>query len=65
MQGALLHIKHDIYVFLVVYFCQFFRKKTGQASGPISNSQLSALLHVHLYPINHVVSMESHRDTLS
>ena len=40
-------------------------KKSDQASGPISIGQLSTLLHVHLQPIYHVVSMVSLRDTLS
>ena len=33
-------------------------KKTGQASRPISTARLNALLHLHLRPINLVVSKE-------
>ena len=42
-----------------------WRKKIGQANGLVSNGQLHALLRFHLHPINHVVYMESHWDTLS
>ncbi len=40
-------------------------KKSGQANGLISIGQLNTLLCLHTQPINHVVFMESHRDTLS
>ena len=38
-------------------------KKKGQANGLISIGQLNVLLRLHLQPINHVIFMESHRDT--
>jgi hypothetical protein len=40
-------------------------KKGGQADGLISIGKLSTLLCVHTQPIDHIVYMESHRDTLS
>ena len=40
-------------------------KKGGQANGPISIGLLNTLLCLHSQPINHVVFMGSHRDTLS
>lgn len=41
------------------------KKKNGQANGLVSNGQLHTLLCFHLHPINHVVYMVSHWDTLS
>ena len=40
-------------------------KKGGQANGLISIGRLNILLCVHFQPINHVVYMVSHWDTLS
>ena len=42
-----------------------FRKKGGQANGPISIGKLHALLRLHTQPIYHVVYMVSLRDILS
>jgi hypothetical protein len=43
----------------------FLAKKKGQANRLISIGQLNALLHFHLRPIYHVVSMVSDWDILS
>ena len=40
-------------------------KRKWSSQWTVSNGQLHALLHFHLHPINHVVYMESHWDTLS
>ena len=40
-------------------------KRNGQANGLISIGQLNVLLRLHLQPINHIIFMESHWDTLS
>ena len=47
------------------FMTSFLAKKKGQANGLISIGQLNTLLHFHLQPIYHVVSMVSHWDILS
>lgn len=45
--------------------CLPSEKKGGQADGLISIGKLNTLLCLHTQPINHIVYMVSHWDTLS